>query len=223
MDWYPLFLSFKLALISSLILLLIGIPLAYLLSFRRFRFASVLEALIALPMVLPPTVLGFYFIVLFSPNSMLGQFLDEHLGFSLVFSFPGLVFGSVLYSLPFMVQPIQNGFSQLPSDMLNFARVLGRSDLDIFKRIILPNTIPALITGFVLSFAHTLGEFGLVIMIGGNIPEETKVASIAIFEAVELLRFEEAALYSGVLLGVSFLILLLVYSLGFRKNQPLRW
>lgn len=223
MDWYPLYLSFKLAFVSSIVLLIIGVPLAYFLSFRRYKLSSVLEALIALPMVLPPTVLGFYFIIFFSPNSFIGRFLDEYLGLSLVFSFPGLVLGSVLYSLPFMVQPIQNGFTQLPKDMLNFARVLGRSEKDIFKRLIIPNSIPALLTGFVLSFAHTLGEFGLVIMIGGNIPSETKVASIAIFEAVELLRFEEAGLYSGILLGLSFLILFLVYSLRFRNSNPLKW
>lgn len=223
MDWSPFLLSFKLALLCALVLLLIGIPLAYVLSFVHWRGKRVVQALIALPMVLPPTVLGFYFILVFSPQSSVGTFLNSYFNLQLVFSFSGLLLGSIIYSLPFMVQPIQNAFEQLPNDMLQFARVLGKPKWAIFKKIILPNSIKGIATGLVLSFAHTLGEFGLVLMIGGNIPDETRVASIAIYESVELMQMEQANQYALILLLISFVVLVFIYSLGNNSKRLVRW
>lgn len=223
MDWSPFLLSFKLALLTALVLLLIGIPLAYALSFVNWRGKRLVQALIALPMVLPPTVLGFYFLLVFSPQSSVGTFLNSYFDIQLVFSFSGLLLGSIIYSLPFMVQPIQNAFEQLPNDMLQFARVLGKSKWAIFKKIILPNSIKGIATGLVLSFAHTLGEFGLVLMIGGNIPDETRVASIAIYESVELMQMEQANQYALILLLISFVVLVFIYSLGNNSKRLVRW
>lgn len=223
MDWAPFLLSFKLAFITALLLLFIGIPIAYALSFMKWRGKRLVQAIIALPMVLPPTVLGFYFLVVFSPNSMLGGFLSDHFNLQLVFSFSGLLLGSIIYSLPFMVQPIQNAFELLPQDMLQFARVLGKSKWSVFRWIIMPNTVRGIASGLVLSFAHTLGEFGLVLMIGGNIPDETRVASIAIYESVELMQMEQANQYALVLLLISFVVLVFIYSLGNNSKNVLRW
>lgn len=223
MDWAPFLLSFKLAFITALLLLFIGIPIAYALSFMKWRGKRLVQAIIALPMVLPPTVLGFYFLVVFSPNSMLGGFLSDHFNLQLVFSFSGLLLGSIIYSLPFMVQPIQNAFELLPQDMLQFARVLGKSKWSVFRWIIMPNAVRGIVSGLVLSFAHTLGEFGLVLMIGGNIPDETRVASIAIYESVELMQMEQANQYALVLLLISFVVLVFIYSLGNNSKNVLRW
>ncbi|MDG1296072.1 MAG: molybdate ABC transporter permease subunit [Saprospiraceae bacterium] len=223
MDWSPFLLSFKLALLTALVLLLIGIPLAYALSFVNWRGKRLVQALIALPMVLPPTVLGFYFLLVFSPQSSIGTFLNSFFDLQLVFSFSGLLLGSIIYSLPFMVQPIQNAFEQLPNDMLQFARVLGKGKWAIFKKIILPNSVKGIATGLVLSFAHTLGEFGLVLMIGGNIPNETRVASIAIYESVELMQMEQANQYALILLLISFVVLVFIYSLGNNSKRLVRW
>ena len=223
MAWSPFLLSFKLALLTALVLLLIGIPLAYALSFVNWRGKRLVQALIALPMVLPPTVLGFYFLLVFSPQSSIGTFLNSFFDLQLVFSFSGLLLGSIIYSLPFMVQPIQNAFEQLPNDMLQFARVLGKPKWSIFKKVILPNSVKGIATGLVLSFAHTLGEFGLVLMIGGNIPDETRVASIAIYESVELMQMEQANQYALILLLISFVVLVFIYSLGNNSKRLLRW
>ena len=223
MDWSPFLLSFKLALLTALVLLLIGIPLAYALSFVNWRGKRLVQALIALPMVLPPTVLGFYFLLVFSPQSSIGTFLNSFFDLQLVFSFSGLLLGSIIYSLPFMVQPIQNAFEQLPKEMLQFARVLGKPKWSIFKKVILPNSVKGIATGLVLSFAHTLGEFGLVLMIGGNIPDETRVASIAIYESVELMQMEQANQYALILLLISFVVLVFIYSLGNNSKRLVRW
>ena len=223
MDWSPFLLSFKLALLTALVLLLIGIPLAYALSFVNWRGKRLVQALIALPMVLPPTVLGFYFLLVFSPQSSIGTFLNSFFDLQLVFSFSGLLLASIIYSLPFMVQPIQNAFEQLPNDMLQFARVLGKPKWSIFKKVILPNSVKGIATGLVLSFAHTLGEFGLVLMIGGNIPDETRVASIAIYESVELMQMEQANQYALILLLISFVVLVFIYSLGNNSKRLVRW
>jgi molybdate transport system permease protein len=211
MNWSPLFLSFKLALVTTLVLLVLGLPLAWWLARTRSRLKPIIESLVSLPLVLPPTVLGFYFLLAFSPNNAFGSWLDEWLGLRLVFSFPGLVFASVIYSLPFMVQPLQAGLASLPSSLLDSARLMGKSTWQTLRRVEIPNIRPALLTGTVLSFAHTLGEFGVVLMIGGNIPGETRVAAIAIYDEVEALNYEAANAYSLVLLGLAFLILLTVY------------
>lgn len=211
MNWSPLLLSFKLALVTTLILLLVGLPLAWWLARTNSRLKSIIESLVSLPLVLPPTVLGFYFLLAFSPNNAFGNWLDAWLGLRLVFSFPGLVLASVIYSLPFMVQPLQAGLASLPTSLLDAARLMGKSAWQTVLRVELPNIRPALLTGIVLSFAHTLGEFGVVLMIGGNIPGETRVAAIAIYDEVEALNYEAANAYSLVLLCLTFLILLTVY------------
>ena len=211
LDWSPLILTFKLAVVTTIILLLIGIPLAYWLSNTKSRIKPVIETLVSMPLVLPPTVLGFYFLIAFSPGNAFGQWLDTWLGVKLLFTFPGLVIASVLYSLPFMVHPIQAGLSGLPASLTDAAFVLGKSRLNTLLQVQLPNIKASMLTGIVLSFAHTIGEFGVVLMIGGNIPGETRVASIAIYDEVEALNYGAANFYSLVLFGITFLILLGVY------------
>ncbi len=219
MDWQPLFLTFQLAIITTLILLVIGIPLAYWLAYAENRLKSVVEALVSMPLVLPPTVIGFYLLLLLSPSNGLGWWLDNWLGIRLVFSFEGLVLGSVIYSLPFMVQPIQSGFQSLPKSYKEAAYLLGKSRWTTLKKVLLPNIKPSLLTGIILAFAHTIGEFGLVLMIGGNIPNETRVASIAIYDEVESLNYDMANKYSMILFVIAFVILVSVYSINGRLNR----
>lgn len=219
-DWEPLLLTFKLAALTTLILCLLGIPLAWWLAFTRCRLKAVAETLVAMPLVLPPSVLGFYLLLAFSPQSALGAFLDSHFQLRLVFSFTGLVIGSVLFSLPFMVQPVQSGFQSLPASLAEAAYTLGKSRWQTLRHVLLPNIKPALLSGIVLSFAHTVGEFGVVLMIGGNIPGETRVASIAIFTEVESLNYASANFYAGVLFAVSFAVLLTVYLVNKRFLRP---
>ncbi len=210
-DWQPLLLTFKLALVTTLCLLIIGIPLAYWLAHTKSKVKPVLETLISMPLVLPPTVLGFYLLVIFSPSSTLGGWLLDTLGLQLIFSFTGLVFASILYSLPFMVHPIQAGFANLNPNLSHASYVLGKSRLKTLFRVLLPNIKPSLLTGIVLAFAHTIGEFGVVLMIGGNMPGKTKVASIAIYDEVEALNYDSANIYSFILFVITFCILLVVY------------
>lgn len=211
MDWEPLFLTFKLALVTTIILLLVSIPLAYWLAFSKSKTKPIIETLVSMPLVLPPTVLGFYLLIAFSPSNGFGQWLDEWLGLRLVFSFEGLVFASVIYSLPFMVHPIQSGFSNLSKSLLEASYMLGKSKVTTLSKVLLPNIKPSLLTGIVLAFAHTIGEFGVVLMIGGNMPGVTKVASIAIYDEVESLNYSAANSYSLILFALTFSILLLVY------------
>ncbi|MDF1549934.1 MAG: molybdate ABC transporter permease subunit [Bacteroidales bacterium] len=210
-DWGPLILTFKLATITATILLIIGIPLAYWMAFSRFRMKFIVEALVSMPLVLPPSVLGFYLLIAFSPQNFLGQFLDNYLGLRLVFSFEGLIFASVIFSLPFMVHPIVSGFQSVPVNIQEAAYTLGKSRFSVLKNILLPNIKPALLSGTILSFAHTIGEFGVVLMIGGNIPDETRVASIAIYDEVEALNYDTANYYALILFVISFSILLGVH------------
>lgn len=211
MNWDPLLLTFKLALVTTLFLLLVSIPLAYWLAYSRSRVKPLVETLVSMPLVLPPTVLGFYFLLAFSPGNAFGQWLNEWLGIKLVFSFPGLVLASLLYSLPFMVHPIQSGLSSLPESLREAASLLGKSRAQTLLRVLLPNIRASLLTGIVLAFAHTIGEFGVVLMIGGSIPGTTRVASIAIYDEVEALNYEAANFYSAVLFAITFCILLAVY------------
>jgi molybdate transport system permease protein len=219
MDYQPLWLTLQLAWVTTLCLLAIGIPLAATLAKSTSRFKPVLEAVIGLPLVLPPSVLGFYLLLAFSPASVLGHFLQHTFNLRLVFSFTGLVIGSVIYSLPFMVQPVQAALQSLPPSLHEASQTFGKTNWQTFFYVLLPNVKSALLTGTVLSFAHTLGEFGLVLMIGGNIPGVTRVASIAIYTEVEALNFKAAHLYAAVMLMVSFIILLTVYSLNKRLNR----
>ena len=219
MDYQPLWLTLKLALVTTCCLLLVGIPFAAGLAKSRSRFKPFLEAVVSLPLVLPPSVLGFYLLLAFSPTSGSGKFLDSVFSIRLVFSFPGLVISSIIYSLPFMVHPVQAGLEALPSSLREASQILGKTNWQTFTRVLLPNIKPALLTGTILTFAHTLGEFGLVLMIGGNIPGVTKVASIAIYDEVESLNFSAAHLYAAILLVVSFCILVTVYLTNKRLSK----
>jgi molybdate transport system permease protein len=218
-DWQPLWLSLRLAGITTLLLLAISIPLGYWLAYSRQRWTIALEALASLPMVLPPTVLGFYLLLAFSPSQGFGRFLDHYLDIRLVFTFPGLVVASLLYSFPFMINPIIAGFRGLSPNLRAASRTLGKSDGTTLIRILLPNIRPALITGAVLSFAHTIGEFGVVMMIGGSIPGQTRVASVAIYDEVQSIHYSLANQYAIVLLAFSFIILLLVYFINHYFHQ----
>jgi len=210
-----LLLTFKLAFITTIILLFIGVPLSYFLAYSKFRFKPVIETIVSMPLVLPPTVLGFYFLIIFGNESEIGKFLEQF-GIHLVFTFEGLVVGSVIYSLPFMIHPLQSGFQSVPKSLIEASYTLGKSKLETLLRVILPNVKPAVLTGTVLAFAHTIGEFGVVLMIGGSIPGETKVASIAIYEEVEALNYDKAGDYAFILLVITFVILLIVYTLNKR-------
>ena len=220
--WQTLGLTFQLAATTTIILLLLGVPIAYWLSNSRSRLKPVAETFISMPLVLPPTVLGFYLLIFLSPESTLGEWLINIFNIRLVFSFSGLVLGSIIYSLPFMVHPIQSGFENLPKSYSEAAYTLGKSKWETLCKVLLPNIKPALLTGIILSFAHTVGEFGVVLMIGGNIPNETKVASIAIYDEVEGLNYVAANQYALILFLFSFVILLFVYLMsrrGFRVNK----
>jgi len=211
LDWTPFWLSFKLASFTSVILFLIGLPLAWWLSQTRNRSKPVLEALTALPIVLPPSVLGFYLLWALSQHSPLGAFFEETFRVKLVFSFTGLVVASCLYSFPFMVQPLQSGFENLNPRMLEASYLAGKSRWTTLWRVALPNIKPSLLTALIITFAHTVGEFGVVLMVGGSIPGATKVASVAIYEQVEVMDYASAHIYSAVMVLLSFTVLLSVY------------
>jgi molybdate transport system permease protein len=214
--------TLKLATITVVLLLLLGTPLAWWLSATRSRFKAPLEAITAMPLVLPPTVLGFYLLIFMGEQGQLGQLWQQLFGHPLSFSFAGLVVASCVYSLPFMVQPLQAAFEQLDRNEIEAAWTLGASRRETFFTIVVPQARRGFLTAIVLGFAHTLGEFGVVLMVGGSIPGETKVMSIAIYEYVEALQFDEAHTLSLILLGFSFLVLWLVYTLN-RQRQVQRW
>ena len=211
LDISAIIVTIKLALLSTVILILIGTPLAWWLSQTRFKLKVVFEAIIALPLILPPTVLGFYLLVTLGSNGPIGKLLESLGGSSIAFTFSGLVVGSVIYSLPFVVQPLQNSFSSIGRQSLEVAATLGASKLDRFFTVAVPLARSGFITAAVLGFAHTVGEFGVVLMIGGNIPGETGVLSIAIYDHVEAMEYGQAHLLAGGLLITSFLMLIFVY------------
>lgn len=205
-------LTLRLAAVTTLILFIIGTPIAWWLSRTRSRWKGPVGAVVALPLVLPPSVLGFYLLVTLGPNGPVGQ-LTQTLGMGLLpFTFWGLVVGSVFYSLPFMVQPVQNAFEAIGERPLEAAATLRASPLDRFFTVALPLALPGFVTAGILSFAHTVGEFGVVLMIGGNIPGVTRVASVQIYDSVEALEYADAHRLSAVLLAFSFLVLLALYS-----------
>ena len=218
-DVSALWVTLQLAGVTTLILLLIGTPLAWWLARSRWRLKFLVESLVALPLVLPPTVLGFYLLIALGPNGPLAPLLDFFGIRTLAFTFTGLVIGSVFYSLPFVVQPLQNAFSLIGERPLEAAATLRASPMDRFMSVALPLARPGYLTAAVLGFAHTLGEFGVVLMIGGNIPGETQVLSIAIYDHVEALDYGQAHLLSGGLLLLSFLMLLVVYAINRRLGQ----
>lgn len=210
-DWQPLWLSFQLATLTTMILFVIGLPIAYVLAFSQSRFKPFWEALLSMPLVLPPSVLGFYLLLTFSPQSGFGAWLLMNFDLRLSFTFLGILLGSIIFSLPFMVQALQTGLQNLPTDLRDAAYTLGQTKVQTLFKVLLPNMKSSILSGIVLSFAHTVGEFGVVLMIGGNIPGVTKVASIAIYDEVESLQYGAAHFYSLVLVVLSFLILTAVY------------
>jgi molybdate transport system permease protein len=217
-DFNALAISIRLGLIVSISLLVLGLPLAYWLAFTERRWRFLVEALVALPIVLPPTVLGFYMLVALGPRSPLGRWWLSMTGHTLAFTFEGLVLGSMLYSLPFAVQPFAASFAGVDRKLLAASAVLGASRLRTFLRIVVPLSIPGLLTGVALSFAHTLGEFGVVLMIGGNIPGATQTISIAIYDDVQALDYAAANHAALLLLVTSFVTLSLVYGLNRRSR-----
>jgi molybdate transport system permease protein len=222
MDWSPIGLTLRLAGVATALLLVIGLPLAYWLSHGKSVVKIICEAIITMPLVLPPSVLGFYLLVAFSPQHGLGKWLSDKLGIQFVFSFQGLVLASVIYSLPFMVGPVKSALQNLPVSLAQASYTLGKSKTETFWKVLLPNIRPSLFTAIVLTFAHTLGEFGVVLMIGGNIPHSTRVASIAIYDAVEGMDYASANAYSLVLFSLTFVIVIAVFVFNkYNAKSPL--
>jgi molybdate transport system permease protein len=216
MDWQAFWLTIRLATVVTGILLALGLPLAYWIAFSRWRWKFLVEAVVALPIVLPPTVLGFYVLIALGQRGPLGRWWQAITGHTLAFTFAGLVIGSVLYSLPFAVQPFAASLSAVDSRLLAASAVLGASKLRTFFRVMVPLSVSGLVTGVALSFAHTMGEFGVVLMVGGNIPGVTRTLSINIFDQVQDLNYAAANTTALVLVGIAFVLLSLVYSLNRR-------
>ena len=214
MNWTAIALTFELAGFTALVLLLIGLPVAYWLSFSRWRWKFLVESVVALPLVLPPTVLGFYILVAIGPHSPLGRWYTELVGHPLPFTFQGLLLASVLYSLPFAVQPFATAFDQVDRRLIEASWTLGVSRLKTFVKLILPLSVTGVVTGAVLSFAHTLGEFGVVLMVGGNIEGVTRTVSIDIYDEVQALNYAAAGKTALFLLVISYSVLLVVYALN---------
>lgn len=221
MDWQAFFLTIRLATLVSAILLVAGLPIAYWIAYSGWRWKFMVESVVALPIVLPPTVLGFYLLVALGPRSPVGRWWLQMTGHTLAFTFWGLVIGSVIYSLPFAVQPFAAAFHTVDRRLLAASATLGASNFSTFRRVILPLSIPGLVTGFVLSFAHTLGEFGVVLMIGGNISGVTRTVSIEIYDQVEAFNYAAANHIALVLLVISFVLLSFVY--GMNRNSRMVW
>jgi len=214
-----IYITIALASITTLLLLLLGTPLAWWLSRQRGNIAAALEALVAMPLILPTTLLGFYLLLLFAPGTGLGQLWQQLTGTQLAFSFSALVIGSVIYSLPFVVQPLQSAFQRVPAGLLQAAATLGATPLDQFRSVVLPLSRRSFVTAASLGFAHTVGEFGVVLMIGGNIPGETQVLSIALYDYVESLQFDQAHRLAGALVVFSLLLLFFLY----RRDRQDSW
>ncbi|MFO0705505.1 MAG: molybdate ABC transporter permease subunit [Nitrospira sp.] len=214
MNWLAIWVTFKLAGLTAVSLLCIGLPIAYWLAYSNWRWKFVIESIVALPLVLPPTVLGFYILVAIGPHSPIGRWYAEIVGHPLPFTFEGLLFASILYSLPFAVQPFATAFEQVDRKLIEASWTLGLSKLRTFVRLILPLSATGLITGAVLSFAHTLGEFGVVLMVGGNIEGVTRTVSIDIYDEVQALNYAGAAKTAAFLLAISYLVLLAVYAMN---------
>ena len=217
MDFTPIYLTLKLAAITTLLLLVIGLPVAWWLSRGRSFFKIILEAVITMPLVLPPSVLGFYLLLAFSPQHGVGLWLQKTFDVQFVFSFKGLVLASIIYSLPFMIAPIKSALQQLPVSLAQASYSLGKGRWQTFIKVLLPNIKPSLLTAIVLTFAHTLGEFGVVLMIGGNIPGVTRVASIAVYDSVEQMDYHSANVYSLILFAITFVLVIAVFI--FNKYQ----
>ena len=209
----------KLSAIVTLVLFFISVPVAYGLAFTKSRFKPIIESITTLPIVLPPTVIGFYLLVFLSQNSPVGLFFLNTFDISLVFSFTGVIIASCVYSFPFMVQPLQTGFENINKSIIEASYVAKKSKFSTLVNVLLPNIKPNIISAMVITFAHTMGEFGVVLMVGGSIPGETKVAAIAIYEEVEDLNYAAAHVYSGILVLLSFFVLLTVYIVNQKKRS----
>jgi len=218
LNFTPFLLSFKLAGLTTLILFIFCLPLAWYLSQTHSKAKPIIEAITALPIVLPPSVLGFYILYALSYNSPIGIFFKEYFDVDLVFNFTSLVIASCFYSLPFMVQPLQSGFESLNKNMLEASYISGKSKFETILKVALPNIKPALLTAIIVTFAHTVGEFGVVLMVGGSIPGETKVASVAIYEMVEIMDYSSAHIYSAIMVIMSFFTLLSVYIFNHKQK-----
>jgi molybdate transport system permease protein len=216
MDWQAFWLTLQLAVVVAAVLVVIGLPIAYWITYSRWRWKFLAEAVVALPIVLPPTVLGFYVLLALGPRSPLGRGWQALTGHTLAFTFEGLVIGSILYSMPFAVQPFAASFAAVDAKLIAASSTLGASRLQTFFRVILPLSVPGLVTGVALSFAHTMGEFGVVLMVGGNIPGVTRTVSIDIYDQVQALNFAAANQTALVLLAISFVVLSSVYALNRR-------
>jgi len=214
MDWQAFWLTLRLAAVVTAILVVIGFPLAYWIAFSRWRWKFMVEAIVALPIVLPPTVLGFYVLVALGQRSPLGRWWQAITGHTLAFTFEGLVVGSVLYSLPFAVQPLASSLSGIDRRLMDASAVLGVSKLKTFSRVLVPLSVSGLVTGTALAFAHTMGEFGVVLMVGGNIPGVTRTLSINIYDQVQDLNYSGANTTAIVLVIIAFVLLSMVYSLN---------
>ncbi len=217
MDLAPIWLTLKLAGITTLVLLFIGLPLAWWLSKGRSVLKTIIEAIITMPLVLPPSVLGFYLLMAFSTQHGVGKWLLQTLNIQFVFSFQGLVLASVIYSMPFMIGPVRSALQQLPRSLAQASYTLGKSDWQTFRHVLLPNIKPSIFSAAVLTFAHTLGEFGVVLMIGGNIPGHTRVASIAVYDSVESMDYGSANTYSLILFIITFIMVMSVFL--YNKSQ----
>jgi molybdate transport system permease protein len=214
-----LWITFKLAFSTTLILITIGLPFAYWLAFSRFRLKPFIEALVSMPMVLPPSVIGYYMLVIYSPRNWFGAWLIRAFDVRLAFTFEGVLIASVLFSLPFMIQPIQTGLSSLPYSLREASYTLGKSKTVTFFRVLLPNIKSSIITAIALTFAHSIGEFGIVLMVGGNMPGETRVASIAIYDEVQSLNFAAANKYAFILFAISLVLLTTIYSVNKKQDS----
>lgn len=221
LDLSAIYLTFKLASLTTLVLLVVSPPLAWWLARSKRFFRPFVESLVALPLVLPPTVLGFYLLLAFSPDSYFGSFWIQLTGSGLAFSFSGLLIASIVYSLPFVVQPLQSAFVNLDKNYLEVAATLGFSPIKTFYKVVFPMTLPSFIIAGALGFAHTIGEFGVVLMIGGNIPGETQVLSITLFDHVETLQYQQAHVLSLSLLVFSMSLLILIYGVLQKRQKRL--
>jgi molybdate transport system permease protein len=218
MDYTPFWITFKLAFFTTAILFIIGIPFAYFLAFSKWKGKVFLESILLLPIVLPPTVLGFYFITFLGPNSTVGVFFDEWLGISLAFSFPGILLGSILFCTPFMLTPIINGFRSIPKNLIETTKLLNKSKANALWFVYLPIIKKNVLNGILLTFAHTIGEFGLILMIGGKM-HETNVASVAIYDEMNAMNYELVHTYAIVLLIISFILIFVLNLITRQTNR----
>jgi molybdate transport system permease protein len=223
MDWQALWLTIRLAVLVAAILVIVGLPIAYWIAYSRWRWKFLAEAVVALPIVLPPTVLGFYVLLALGPRSPLGRWWEAWSGHTLAFTFEGLVVGSIIYSLPFAVQPFAASFAAVDPRLMAASATLGASKPQTFFRVILPLSVSGLVTGVALSFAHTMGEFGVVLMVGGNIPGVTRTVSIDIYDKVQAFNYAAANATALLLLAISFVVLSVVYALNRRVWAVWPW